>query len=302
MRDRGLAGERCTVRDRFRRALRNVRRRLESRHESLQDELDEFDLRHLTIARFACLPGPPPVTIKGNVAAGTIEQRHHALLDALLGKDVRHHGHRLHRSRPACASRARRAWPPSRGPAPSPAATRQALRRRPRRPFDAGRPRYAPRGGRLRGRLRDDAARSPSSRCDRCRNAVPRHRRGPCADQGSDRPEEGAFARRLAQAVARRTGGSYVVRLGSTGAEAVEMALSHAFLSATSACAGSCAISDAGLAARARRGSRRSSSTPRPCCAGRRRGSSRLTGHFTAPASVPAPCRSSAGLAPSSSR
>ena len=52
----------------------------------------------------------------------------------------------------------------------------------------------------------------------------------PFADQGSDRPEEGAFARRLAQAVARRTGGSYVVRLGSTGAEAVEMALAHAFL------------------------------------------------------------------------
>ena len=52
----------------------------------------------------------------------------------------------------------------------------------------------------------------------------------PFADQGSDRPREGAFARRLAQLVSRFTGGSYVVRLGSTGAEAVEIALAHAFL------------------------------------------------------------------------
>ena len=212
------------------RPLRNVRRLLEARHESFQNELDEFDLRHLTIARFACLPGPPPATVKGNVAVGAIERRHNALLDALLGTDVRHRGiDRIDRVRLRRSS------------------TTRLCR---------------PHVGRLLHLLRLDK-RYVGGRGDRLTmddRGTPRevvdfvggfgttllgHRHPavieaatrflgtdavPCADQGSDRPAEGAFARRLGQAVARRTGGSYVVRLGSTGAEAVEMALAHAFL------------------------------------------------------------------------
>jgi acetylornithine/succinyldiaminopimelate/putrescine aminotransferase/predicted amino acid dehydrogenase len=50
------------------------------------------------------------------------------------------------------------------------------------------------------------------------------------SDQGSNRPGEQGLAYILSTAVGRVTGEEYVVRLGSTGAEAVEMALAHACL------------------------------------------------------------------------
>ena len=52
--------------------LRRIRGLLEARHESFVLALDEFELRHFTIARFACLPGPPPRTPKGNVSRAEI--------------------------------------------------------------------------------------------------------------------------------------------------------------------------------------------------------------------------------------
>lgn len=210
--------------------LRVVRRVLEARHALFQTELDEFDLRHFTIARFACLPEPPPVTVKGTVAVGAIERNHRALLDTLLGPDVRHAGIvRLDRDR-LRESNATRVARPRLG---------RVLRlMRLDKNYVGGRGDRVTldeQGGRrevvdfvggfgttLIGHRHPHVIEAATRLLGT--DAIP------LADQGSDRQAEGAFAVRLAHAVARRTGGSYVVRFGSTGAEVVEMALAHAFL------------------------------------------------------------------------
>jgi len=216
------------VRDR--RILDRVRALVEARHESFRLEIDDFELRHLTIARFACLEGPPPVTSKGNVSRASVERQHATALDELLGRYVKRPG----------IVRLDQDWMPRSN-------TTRFVR---------------PRLGRLMQLLRLDKNYT-SARGDRLSlveggrqhevvdfvggfgATLLGHRhpeilgaaRGfldgdaiPFADQGSDRPAEGAFSRRLEQAVSSRTGGSYVVRLGSTGAEAVEIALAHAML------------------------------------------------------------------------
>lgn len=207
-----------------------VRRRLEARHESFLHELDEFELRHFTIARFVCVPGSPPLTVKGNVAVGAIERRHHELLDALLSRNVSHPAvvdvdrSRLRQSSATRISR------------PRLGRLLQLLRLD--KHFTGGHgdrltmdDRGTPRevvdfvggfGAALLGHRHPDVIDAAKRFLDSQAIAV--------ADQGSDRPSEGSLARRLARAIARRTGGSYVVRFGSTGAEAVEIALAHAFL------------------------------------------------------------------------
>ena len=72
--------------------LRRIRGLLEARHESFVLALDEFELRHLTISRFACLPGPPPRTSKGNLSRAEIARNHDGLLKTLLGKPVKRPG------------------------------------------------------------------------------------------------------------------------------------------------------------------------------------------------------------------
>jgi acetylornithine/succinyldiaminopimelate/putrescine aminotransferase/predicted amino acid dehydrogenase len=213
-----------------RRRLRTVRRVLEARHELFQADLDEFDLRHSTIARFACLFEPPPLTVKGTVAVGAIRRSHQALLDALLGHDVRHAGIvrlDLDRLRESNATRVVR-----------PRLGRLLRLMRLDKHYVGGR------GDRLtldeQGRRREVVDFVGGFGTTLLGHRHPHVMEAatqflgtdaiPLADQGSDRPAEGAFARRLAHAVARRTGGSYVVRFGSTGAEVVEMALAHAFL------------------------------------------------------------------------
>jgi acetylornithine/succinyldiaminopimelate/putrescine aminotransferase/predicted amino acid dehydrogenase/acyl-coenzyme A synthetase/AMP-(fatty) acid ligase len=213
-----------------RRILERVRALVEARHESFRLEVDDFELRHLTIARFACLEGPPPLTSKGNVSRASIERRQATLLDELLGRYVKHPG----------IVRLDRDWMPR---------SNSTLFVRPRlgkvlQLLRMDKTYTSARGDRLtlveRGRQHEVVdfvggfgATLLGHRHPEILGAARRFLDGdavPVADQGSDRPVEGAFARRLAKTVSRHTGGSYVVRLGSTGAEAVEIALAHAML------------------------------------------------------------------------
>ncbi len=210
--------------------LRRVRGLLESRHESLVLAVDEFELRHFAISRFACLPGPPPRTAKGNVSRAGIARAHEGLLDALLGKPVRRPGLVALDDGRMLGSNSTRFVRPRLG--------RMLQLLRLDKDYVSGR------GDRLvmreKGKTREVVdfvggfgATLLGHRHPDVVEAARRFLEGdavPFADQGSDRPQEGAFARKLAQLVSRFTGGSYVVRLGSTGAEAVEIALAHAFL------------------------------------------------------------------------
>jgi len=213
-----------------RRLLHRVSGLLDQRHEALQLVLDDMELRHLTVARFACLPGTPPRTPKGNVARGAIEARFATLLDELLGRYVDRPGiKRLDRDRMLRSSTTRFARPRvgeslhllrldkeyveaqgDRMVVREDGATREVV------DFVGGF------GTTLLGHRHPDVV-----------QAAGRFLEGqgiPLADQGSDRRAEGELARRLSQAVGRHVGGSFIVRFASTGSEAVEMALAHAFL------------------------------------------------------------------------
>jgi acetylornithine/succinyldiaminopimelate/putrescine aminotransferase/acyl-coenzyme A synthetase/AMP-(fatty) acid ligase/predicted amino acid dehydrogenase len=210
--------------------LRRIRGLIEARHESFLLAFDEFELRHFTISRFACLAGPPPRTSKGNVSRAEIARSHGELVTALLDKPVKRPGLvRLDTGRMQLSNSTRFVRP---------RLGRMLQLLRLDKEYVSGR------GDRLV--LREKGGTSEvvdfvggfgatllGHRHLDVIAAVRRFLDGegvPFADQGSDRPQEGAFARRLAQMVSRITGGSYVVRLGSTGAEAVEIALAHAFL------------------------------------------------------------------------
>ena len=210
--------------------LRRIRGLLEARHESFVLALDEFELRHFTISRFACLPGPPPRTSKGNVSRAEITRSQDGLLRTLLGKPVKRPGLVLLDTGSTLRSSSTRFVRPRIGK------MLQLLRLD--KDYVSGQ------GDRLvmrdKGVTREVVdfvggfgATLIGHRHPEVIAATRRFLEGeavPFADQGSDRPREGAFARRLAQLVSRFTGGSYVVRLGSTGSEAVEIALAHAFL------------------------------------------------------------------------
>ena len=179
--------------------LRRIRGLLEARHESFVLALDEFELRHFTIARFACLPGPPPRTSKGNVSRAEIARRHDALLDALLGKPVRRPGLvRLDTGRTLRSSSTRFVRP---------RLGRMLQLLRLDKDYVSGR------GDRLTMRDKGVAREvvdfvggfGTTLLGHRHPDVVAATRRFlegeavPFADQGSDRPGEGAFARRLAQ-------------------------------------------------------------------------------------------------------
>jgi acetylornithine/succinyldiaminopimelate/putrescine aminotransferase/predicted amino acid dehydrogenase/acyl-coenzyme A synthetase/AMP-(fatty) acid ligase len=207
-----------------------VRSLLEARHEALRPTLEEFEFRHFTLLRFACVAGPPPRTAKGSVARPLIAERHGELLRRLTGPWLRAPGIRALEREPLGISDAIRfAYP-----------RRAALLRVARldKTFRAGRGdrvTYTEQGhdvevvdlvggfgGNLLGHRHPGVI--AAARAFLEGDGIP------IGDQGSARPEEGGLARRLAQVVSGHTGRSYVVRLASTGAEAVELALAHAFL------------------------------------------------------------------------
>jgi acetylornithine/succinyldiaminopimelate/putrescine aminotransferase/predicted amino acid dehydrogenase/acyl-coenzyme A synthetase/AMP-(fatty) acid ligase len=203
---------------------------LEARHERLRAELDDMDLRHLTITRFACVAIPPPRTIKGNVAVAELRQLHAGTVLDLTGPWVRRPGlvqlDRERRNQPDTVRLVR----------PLLGEVLRALRLD--KQFERGlgdRLYYRERGeehevvdlvggfgGNLLGHRHPEVM-------DAARRFIDGDRVFLC-DQGSAREHEGKLARQLALAVSRETGGSYVVRFGSTGAEAVEMAIAHAYM------------------------------------------------------------------------
>jgi hypothetical protein len=212
------------------RLLATVKTLLEARLERLHRDLDDFEIRHLTIARFVCIADPVPRTAKGNIAHTDIGQRYAPILNQLTGPYVERPGFiRLDRER-LLRSSSTQFTRPRQG---------ELLRiARLDKPFEEAvgdRMTYYEGGTRhvvvdmvggfgctLLGHRHPDVV-----------EAARQYLAGagvPLADQGSARRGEGEFARRLAFAVSRRTGASYIVHVGSTGAEVVEMALTQAFL------------------------------------------------------------------------
>lgn len=213
-----------------RRMCQRLRGKIEARHEKLLAVLDDFELRHLTIARFACVAEPPPVTPKGNVSRQQIESKYRETCKGLMGRLVRADGIvRIKRERllqPATT----RLTSPRRGEL-------MHLARLDKNYVRAeGDYLYYEQWGELK-RVLDLVGgfgmnlfghRHPALIAAAAQFA--QGHQPWIADQGSLRRHEGEVATLLAGAVGDITGQAYIVRLGSTGAEAVEMALAHAFL------------------------------------------------------------------------
>lgn len=209
---------------------RRIQGLIEARNEKLLALLDDFELRHLTVARFACVADLPPVTAKGNVSRKQIESKYARVLKLLTGRLIREDGIvRVKRERllqPAYT----RLTNPRRG---------ELLRqmRLDKKYVRAERDYlyYEEKGEQkqvldLVGGFGINLLghRNPaliSAAAEFASSSTPW-----IADQGSIRSHEGEVATLLADAVGNATGQAYIVRLASTGAEAVEMALAHAFL------------------------------------------------------------------------
>jgi acetylornithine/succinyldiaminopimelate/putrescine aminotransferase/predicted amino acid dehydrogenase/acyl-CoA synthetase (AMP-forming)/AMP-acid ligase II len=210
--------------------LDRVQTLLEQRHEQLREELEEFEFRHLTAARFACVAGACPRTAKGTPDRGAILRGLGALVERLTGPYVKRPGLVLLERESYARSRQVRLTSPRRG---------ELLRAaRLDKQFVAGR------GDRLlyreQGRevevvdfVGGFGANLLGHRHPDVVAAATAYLAGdgvPLLDQGSARPHEGALARALGRLLSREAGVHPIVRFASTGAEAVEMALAHAWL------------------------------------------------------------------------
>ncbi len=210
--------------------LRRVRALLEGRHEELARSLDDFELRHLTLDRFACVAGEPPRTAKGNVSHDAIAAMWPGLLGSLVQRWHRAPGLvRLERDALLRSSAVRYVRP----------RLGELMRcvKLDREYVGAQGDRLEWRDGQRRGAVVDFVGGFGVTLLGHRHPDVVSAARalveGPgvwLADQGAERRAEGELARRLSALVGRVTGGSYVVRFGSTGAEAVEMAVAHAWL------------------------------------------------------------------------
>ena len=213
-----------------RRLVNQVKALVDNRHERLYLELEDFEFRHLTIARLACVGGNPPRSTKGTPRRHDIAARHRTLIGILTGPYRKHPAlAQLDRDKFARSSYERVVSP-----------RQGALLRLARLDKDY----VAGRGDRLLYRERGRDVEVVDFVGGFGGNLLG-HRHagvvGECKsfaagddvfalDQGSHRHQAGELARRLALQVSRRTGRGYVVRLASTGAEAVEMAIAHAML------------------------------------------------------------------------
>jgi len=209
---------------------RRVKALIHDRHERLYLELEDFEFRHLTADRFACVEGEPPQSTKGTVKSREVAVQHRDLVARLTGiyrKDPAIT--RLEREKFARTSYERLVSPRRGG--------QLRLLRMDKRYVRALGDRLVHRergedvevvdfvggfGGNLLGHRHPEVV-----------AAAERFLAGQEAalfDQGAARQRAGELARLLALQVGRRTGRTFAVRLGSTGSEAVEMALAHAAL------------------------------------------------------------------------
>jgi acetylornithine/succinyldiaminopimelate/putrescine aminotransferase/predicted amino acid dehydrogenase/long-subunit acyl-CoA synthetase (AMP-forming) len=212
------------------RICQRIRGLIEARNENLLTLLDDFELRHLTIARFACIADSPPVTVKGNIARRQIESRYAEVIKKLIERWIHEDGIvRVKRKRLL-----------------QPAYTRLASPRRGEMLRLAGLDKKYIRAEQDYVYYKENGERKQAldlvggfgtnllgHRHPELIAAVAEFAASAVSwisDQGSIRQYEGEVSSLLAAAVGKITGQAYVVRLANTGAEAVEMALAHAFL------------------------------------------------------------------------
>jgi len=212
------------------RVARRVKALLDDRHERLYLELEDFEFRHLTVARFACVQGEPPRSTKGTVKIKRLTEEQQEIIGRLTGVYREHPAiTRLDRDRFARAPY-ERLISPRRG-------AQLRLLRMDKHYVRAHGDRLVYRekgrdievvdfvggfGGNLLGHRHPEIV----AEAERFLGGEESF----LFDQAAERARAGELARLLALHVGRRVGRTYAVRFGSTGAEAVEMALAHAAL------------------------------------------------------------------------
>ena len=210
--------------------LRRIEQALEVRNDRLFSRLDGLEARHLTVGRFACVAGPPLRTRKGNVRHAELAQRHRRLVERLTARHASGEDLRVVDREGQLGSADQRYVLPRLGRLLRLARLdkRYVSGRGDRLVYEEAGRRVevldcvGGYGGNLLGHNHPAVLDAAREMLDGTRVCL--------ADQGSRRTESGALARRLSERLGRHTGASYVVRFGSTGAEAVEMALAHAAL------------------------------------------------------------------------
>lgn len=207
-----------------------VRSLFEARIERLYGKADDLLARHASIARIACVSGWPPTTAKGTVSRACIEKRFAALIRKLTGTYVNDPDiTEVDRERFLLAEDTRLAVPRQSEllrliglQQDYVSGTGDTLA------YEEGGERVevfdfvGGFGCNLLGHRHPELVEAARDCLDRPMVWL--------ADQGSRRSHEQRLATRLAGLVSRHTGDAYVARFGSTGAEAVEMAIAHAWL------------------------------------------------------------------------
>ncbi|MCK5798732.1 MAG: aminotransferase class III-fold pyridoxal phosphate-dependent enzyme, partial [Deltaproteobacteria bacterium] len=202
---------------------------LEKRHETLLSDLEDLDFRHLTIDRFACIVAQPERTAKGNIDQAALQKHYHDILEILCGRKQHYPGVVfLERDRLLSSANARFTSPRK--------SKMLELASLDKSYVSALGDKLSYTEGGAEKEVVDFVGGFGAGLLGHRHPeliAIAQEFLGGAApllcDQGSARDYQGQLARRLSLMVGRYTGSSYVVRFGSTGAEAVEMALLHAF-------------------------------------------------------------------------
>jgi acetylornithine/succinyldiaminopimelate/putrescine aminotransferase/predicted amino acid dehydrogenase len=210
--------------------LDRVESLLEARTEDLRAELEEFEFRHLTVARFACVAADVPRTGKGTCDRVALQRAHRHLLEQLTGPPLKRPGLVSFERERFSRTRYVRLTSPRRGELMRLLKLDKHYERGlGDRLFHREHGREAAVwdfvggfGGNLLGHRHPEVVRTAAEFVAGEGVFI--------LDQGSARLHEGELAHALGRAVTRHGAGHAVVRFASTGAEAVEMALAHAYL------------------------------------------------------------------------
>ena len=210
--------------------LNHIRSLLEARHEQLLSQLDDFELRHHTIRRFACVYANAPLTAKGNLAQAEIKRKFNTIIKYLTESDLKRDDifeldfEAL--QKPAVTRLVR----PKQGELLSLAKLDKQYetgygdylyykeRDKKHRVVDF----VGGFGSNLLGHRHPDLVEAAKQFVNSEKVFL--------NDQGSARLHEGELAKLLSSKLRSLTAKPFIVRFGSTGAEVVEMALAHAWL------------------------------------------------------------------------